>query len=122
MARAAEGLVVEEGLKRCLLAGSIYQVGGQPGHRPEELLFVLKSLMAKYKKEKKPIILQSYDVSKFFDKEMMEDGIITCMNRGANPKAVRLWYQLNQVTEIQVNTSAGLTEAAPVGPVSGRAR
>ena len=78
--------------------------------------------MAKYKKEKKPISLQSYDVSKCFDKEMMEDGIITCMNRGANPKAVRLWYQLNQVTEIQVNTSAGLTEAAPVGPVSGRAR
>ena len=72
---------------------SKYQVGGQPGHRPEELLFVLKSVMAKYKREKKIIVLQSYDVSKFFDKEMMEDGIITCMNRGANPKAVRLWYK-----------------------------
>ena len=48
--RAAEGLVVEDGLKEPLIAGSsIYQIGGQPGHRPEELVFSLKSIIALYK-------------------------------------------------------------------------
>ena len=41
-ARTAEGLVIEDGLKRPLLEGSsIYQIGGQPGHRSEELVFVM---------------------------------------------------------------------------------
>ena len=66
------------------------------------------------------MVLQSYDVSKFFDKEMMEDGIITCKDRGANEKAIRLWYKLNKATEIEVKTSAGLTESALVGPVIGQ--
>ena len=66
--RAAEGLVVEDGLKEPLLAGSsIYQIGGQPGHRSEEHMFVFKSVVAKYRKEGKMVVIQSYDISKFFD-------------------------------------------------------
>ena len=119
--RAAEGLVVQDGLKRCLLAGSSkYQVGGQPGHRPEEHLFVLKSLIAKYKQDKKQIILQSYDVSKFFDKERIEDGILACKDRGADPKAIRLWHRLNDDTRIKVKTSVGETETENVGAVIGQ--
>ena len=46
--RATEGLVVEDGLKTPLIDGSsIYQIGGQPGHRSEELVFVVKSVMSK---------------------------------------------------------------------------
>ena len=70
--RVAEGLVVEDGLKGPLIQGSsIYQIGGQPGHRSEELMFVLKSLIAKYRAEGKLIVLQAYDVSKNFDKELI---------------------------------------------------
>ena len=37
--RLAEGLIVEEGLKQPLVEGSsVYQIGGQPGHRSEEHL------------------------------------------------------------------------------------
>ena len=121
LARAAEAMVVQDGLKPCLLAGSSrYQVGGQPGHRPEEHLFVMKSLVAKYRQEKRPIFLQSYDVSKFFDKERIEDGILACKNRGADPKAIRLWHKLNDDTQIKVKTSAGTTETANVGAVVGQ--
>ena len=53
-ARAAEGLVVEDGLKAPLLAGSsMFQIGGQPGHRPEEMVMVMKSVMARYRSEGK---------------------------------------------------------------------
>ena len=78
--RAAEGLVVEDGLKEPLIAGSsMYQIGGQPGHRPEELVFVLKSIIALYKLRRKLMIISFFDVSKFFDKEMIEDGVLVCL-------------------------------------------
>ena len=51
---------------------------------------------------------------------MVEDGIITCLKRGADPKAVRLWYKLNSNTRIQVRTGAGLTEFGEVGAVVGQ--
>ena len=76
LARTAEGCVVEEGLKGPLVKeSSIYQIGGQPGHRAEELMFVVKSVIAKQRAEKKAIIIQCWDISKFFDKEMIEDNL-----------------------------------------------
>ena len=61
--RVAESLVVEDGLKDPLIQGSsIYQIGGQPGHRSEELLFVLKTVVARSREQGRMIILQSYDI------------------------------------------------------------
>ena len=51
---------------------------------------------------------------------MIEDAVLTCLNRGADPKAVRLWHQLNENTKIEVKTSAGVTEKANVGTVVGQ--
>ena len=66
--RTAEVLVVEEGLKQPLIDGSsMYQIGGQPGHRAEELVFSLKSIISKYRKVGKSIIIQTSDIAKFFD-------------------------------------------------------
>ena len=42
-------------------------------------------------------------MKKFFDKEMMEDAIATCYKRGADPKAIRCWYNLNNQTNIKHN-------------------
>ena len=94
--RVAEALVVEEGLKSPLIDGSSkYQIGGQPGHRAEELVFCLKSIISKYRAEGKMLIIQTFDLAKFFDKEMIEDAILTSARRGADPKTCRLWYKLN---------------------------
>ena len=46
--RTVDGLVVNEGLKEPLISGSSIYLGGQPGHRSEELVFSLKSILAKY--------------------------------------------------------------------------
>ena len=119
--RVVEGLVVEDGLKEALIAGSsMYQVGGQPGHRPEELVFVVKSLVARRLRSKQMVVLQSFDVQKFFDKEMMEDAIITSKKRGADAKAVRMWFKLNDETNIEVKTAVGMTKKANVGAVVGQ--
>ena len=78
---------------------SIYQIGGQPGHRSEELLFVMKSVIAKYRKVGENVVLQLFDISRLFDKEMMEDAVLTCLKRKADPKAIRLWFKLNNNTK-----------------------
>ena len=119
--RTVEGLVISDGLKGPLVSGSsIYQVEGQAGHRPEELIFSPKSIIANHRKPGKMVIIQSYDVSKFFDKEMNEQGVLTCLKKLTDPKAVRLWYKLNENTKIQVKTCASLSEEAEVGAVIGQ--
>ena len=44
-----------------------FQIGAKSGHRGQEHLFVLKSIMAKCEYLKQPNLICSYDVSKFFD-------------------------------------------------------
>jgi hypothetical protein len=119
--RTVEGCVVEQGMKGPLVEGSsIYQIGGQPGHRAEELMFVMKSIVAQKRAEGKAIIIQCWDLSKYFDKEMMEDALLTCYKRNINTKAVRLWYKLNQNTRIRVKTGVGMSGYAEVGAVVGQ--
>ena len=68
----------------------------------------------------KLIIIQSYDLAKLFDKENIEDAILTCINRGADLKACRLWYKLNDGTKIRVQTGAGMTKYAEAGALVGQ--
>ena len=83
-------------------------------------MFVLRSVIAKYRKEGKAVIIQTCDISKFFDKETLEDATLTCYRRGADLKACRLWYKLNQDTRIQVRTGAGLTDYSEAGSLVGQ--
>ena len=66
-------------------------------------------------------MIQCYDVSKFFDKEMIEDGVMVCKKRGIDPKAIRLWHKLNDNTKIRVRIpGAGVSETGDVGAVVGQ--
>ena len=56
----------------------------------------------------------------FFLKEMIKDAILTCYSRGADPKACRLWYKINEGTRITVRTEAGMSKFANVGTVVGQ--
>ena len=120
-ARGAECLIVEDGLKIPLIEGStIYQIGGQPGHRSEELVFVLKSIIAKYKLFGDLLVLQLYDLAQYFDKEMIEDAVLTCLTRKVDPKAIRLWYKMNEKTQIRAKTGSGMSNVAEVGAILGQ--
>jgi hypothetical protein len=108
-------------MKRQLLDGSsMYQIGGQPGHRAEEHVFALKSNIAKYRSQGQLVIIQTSDIAKFFDKELIEDAILTSLKRGANPKACKLWYELNRGTKIRVRTGVGMTEFVEAGALVGQ--
>ena len=65
--RAVEAIVVAEMESSITSATSKFQIGGVAGHRPQEHLFCVKSLQARYEKLKKLLIVYTNDASKFFD-------------------------------------------------------
>ena len=48
---------------------SKFQIACRPGHRPEEHLYVIKSVFYFFKIKKRGLIFSSFDLSKFFDSE-----------------------------------------------------
>ena len=55
--------------KPILESSSKYQVGGQPGHSPEEHIYTIKTLWAKLEDEGSGMILTLVDIEAFFDRE-----------------------------------------------------
>ena len=118
--RTCEALVVEK-MKKCILdSSSKYQVGGQPGHSPEEHIFTVKSVCAMLEKENRGMIITLVDIIAFFDRDDIYDVMQTLHTIGVNKKAARVWYKLNEGTEISVKTASGLTETAHVGDCIGQ--
>ena len=60
--------------------GTKYQIGGVPGHRLEEHLMSLKSIIGRYKQKGEGVILKLVDIKKCFDKEKLRT-IITSLSR-----------------------------------------
>ena len=63
--RTCEALVVGKMKEQILGSSSKYQVGGQPGHSPEERIFTIKSLWAMMEAEGSGMILT---LVAFFDR------------------------------------------------------
>ena len=86
--RTLEAVVVD-GMKEEILKGSsCYQIGGQPGHRSQEHLFTVKSIIAKNTEDGKVLIGGVHDISKFFDKEVLSDVLQTLTDMQIDPKCV----------------------------------
>jgi hypothetical protein len=66
------------------------------------------------------MIITLVDIVAFFDREDIYDVMQTLHDIGVNPKAARLWYKLNEGTEISVKTASGMTERKAVGDVIGQ--
>ena len=92
---------------------SKYQIGAMPGHRSQEHLFCMRSIISLYNERmKKPIIVSLLDVSKFFDRENLKDAMDSLYDSKVKGKLYKLVYMLNKDTEIQVKTGVGTTEKA----------
>ena len=118
--RTCEALVVNKMKDKLIKSSSKYQVGGQPGHSPEEHIYSIKSLWAKLEAEGAGMILTLVDIVAFFDRENIYDVMQTLHEIGVSKKAARVWYKLNEGTEIAVKTAGGLSETAVVGDCIGQ--
>ena len=86
---------------------SKYQIGTKPNHRAQEHLFLLKSVIALYDYLGKALILQLWDISKYFDRESLTDGLNELYKNKIRGKLYKLLYELNKDTRIRVRTRAG---------------
>ena len=86
-----------------------------PGHRPSEHLFGIKSMMILYQHLDIPLIIQTFDISKYFDSEVLKDALGALHDAGVSGKLYRLWFEMNKETEIKVKTGAGMSETTTVG-------
>ena len=76
---------------------------------------VLKTWMKMLEQTNGKGIFQCWDMSKFFDKESLLDCLNTLKTAAdIDNKSYRLWYKLNENTEISVKTSVGETETATI--------
>ena len=91
------------------------QLGGIPGSSSKDHLITLKTLMKLKEERKEGLILNTFDMKKFFDKESLMDAMYT-LNKVAkvDDKSYRLWYKMNENTRISVNTTAGVSRSENV--------
>ena len=109
-----EALTVNKMKEDIINSGNKYQIGGIPGHRVEEHLIVVKSIIQRYMDLKSGVIIQLVDIQKFFDTEILRT-IMTSLNKAkVNRKAYRCWFKLNETTKIAVAAPVGLTKTAEV--------
>ena len=92
-----------------------YQIGTKTGHRAQEHLFTLKSIIALYLKLDMPVFIQLYDISKFFDRESLRDGMNSLYSLGVRGKLYRLLFNMNKDTVIKVKTAVGDSEEKETG-------
>ena len=118
--RAVESLVVSEMEPNIRNATSKFQIGRVAGHRPQEHLFSLKSVIHKYETKKKLLIFFSNDVSKFLDKKVLSDCMQELASAGVDQKPYRLFFKLNEATTIRVRTGCGYSKWEEAGDLLGQ--
>ena len=96
--RTCEALAANKMKQRILEKSTKYQVGGQPGHSPEEHIYSIKSVWQVYEMMGKGLIITLVDIKAFFDKENIYDVMQTLNDIGVNKKAARVWLKLNEGT------------------------
>ena len=83
--KAFEHIIINKAKQKIVEGCSKYQIGAIPKHQSQEHLFTLKSVMIWYEMLKISLIMQLYDISKFFDREHLQDGMNTLY-------IVQLWH------------------------------
>ena len=115
--RLTKALTVSLMKEDILKSGNKFQIGGIPGHRVEEHLIVVKSVIQLCMYQKSGVVLQLVDIEKFFDSEVLRTVMTSLHKANINQKAFRCWFKLNEKTMISVAKPAGTTEIAEVSEI-----
>ena len=113
--KSFEHIVVSKIKPKIVRNVSKFQIGALPGHQAREHLFVIKSTVALYMWLNLPMILQFYDLRKFFDSESLRDAMSSLYHCGVKGKLYRLLFELNKSNTIKIKTGVGETNCAELG-------
>ena len=76
---------------------------------------MIRSVISRYRKLNKSVILSAWDVSKYFDKEYLPDVMGELYKNNLHGKLYRLVYLINKNTRISVQTPVGATKERDTG-------
>ena len=118
--KLCESVVVGKMKPKIVEEVSEFQIGGLPSYRPSHHLFVVKSVIALYMLMGLAVIIQYFDLRKFFDKEPLRDAMDVLYKCDVPKKAFKLWFKMNERTKISVVTGSGQTESEDIGECLGQ--
>ena len=110
-----ETLVMDKAKPKIISKCSKFQIGGLPGHQSAEHLFTLKSIISLFMSQGKPLLLNCFDLKKYFDSEVLVDAMDNLYKCGINGKLYRLIYELNKSNFIRIKTPVGITDGFASG-------
>ena len=110
-----EALVIEKVKPKIIQKCPKFQIGGLPGHQSAEHLFTLKSIIGLYLSQGKSVIVNYFDLKKYFDSEVLIDAMDNLYRSDIRGKLYRLIYQLNKNNLIQIKTPVGITKEFKTG-------
>ena len=87
--RTVESMVVLKMKPMLLKKMTKFQIGGAPGHRSSEHIFSAKSMIQYNEMLGNATLMQTYDIRKFFDKEVLKDAMDEIHNAGVDPKVYK---------------------------------
>ena len=94
---------------------SPFQIGAVPGHRSQEHLFSVKSVIAMLEEHDEAGAIQLFDLVAFFDCEMLEDVLGELYSKSQiKGKLYRLLHELNKNNKISVKTPVGESETKEI--------
>ena len=76
---------------------------------------MIKSVIGLYELMGRAIILQLWDISKYFDRESLMDGLNEIYKNNVCGKLYKLLYMMNKDTKISVRTAVGLSDDRDTG-------
>ena len=120
MPRIFDGIVFSKMKQDLVTNMSKFQIGTKPGHRAQEHIFVLFSVLELFKKRNIPIIIQTWDVSRYFDRHTLLEAQEWLADCEVPEKFYRLMWKMNSNTTVQVKTAAGVSGTAVTGENSGQ--
>ena len=115
--KLCEMLTVQEMKPAIISGGTMYQIGGMPGHCREEHLVVVKSMIQMLLSRGEGCLVQLADFEKFFDSENLKGIMGSLYDSKVNQKAYRIWFKLNKKAVICVKSASGLSEKAEAGKI-----
>ena len=82
--KAFEQIVITRAKPAIIKHCTKFQIGSIPKHQPAEHLFTIKSIISYYQILGIMLILQCYDIKKYFDSENLKDTMNSLYNYGVN--------------------------------------
>ena len=100
MPRLLDGIIFSKMKDTLVNNMSKFQIGGKPGTRAQEHLFVFFSILELFKAQNAPLLIQSFDISRYFDRHHLLEAMHWLGEASIPKKCYRMFWEMNRKTTV----------------------